>query len=447
MLETYIRVVGVLMSLISLGFIVIWSMQYSCLRKKDHHKVFRLHRLQVVYLMLAYMLLFTILMNTYGFSKGILMLFVGEIALLFLTDWIIEHLFTTSLLPLWSISQYLLIISFVVLARLNLDLGIKQFYMVSGAYLLAFITAFIYHKLDFVKYLGIPGIIVAVGLLLMTNTTINGANNWLVIGGFSFQPSEFVKILYILFLASMFVLFPKNKQRTILIAGIFVMALTFIQVFQKDLGSALIYYVIFILMCYVYTTNRIYIIGGGVVTLVAGYLAWLEFSHVRVRIEAWLNPWADIDYKGYQIAQSLFAIGNGGLTGAGLTLGTPNKVPVVTTDFIYSAIVEELGLIVGMAVIVAVAFIFLFAIQMIEKTHSDFDFLLGSGLVMVYGFQSFLIIGGVTRTVPLTGVTLPFVSYGGSSIFTTFILLGLLQGIKLSIKKHKVRHKNSERVS
>ncbi len=194
-------------------------------------------------------------------------------------------------------------------------------------------------------------------------------------------------------------------------------------------------------MCYVYTTNRMFIIGGGVTTLVAGYFAWMQFSHVKVRIDSWLDPWADIDNKGYQITQSLFAIGNGGITGSGLTLGEPNKIPVVTTDFVYSAIFEEMGMIVALAVIVIIVMFFMFGIQMIEVTHSDFDFLLGSGLLTVYAFQSFLIIGGVTRAVPLTGVTLPFVSYGGSSLFTTFILLGLLQGIKMSIKKHKRAYK------
>lgn len=441
MLNGYIQIVSVFLALMSLMFVVTLVIQYRQLNLKNMDVVYKYFRIQNILIVVMYAASFMVFVNSYAFQRKILLLFIGELALLFITNWLIEQFFMKSLLPMWTVSQYLLVISFIIMARLDIDLGIKQLYLAAGAYGIAFIVAYVYHRLGFIKYIGLPAIAVAVALLLMTNSTINGANNWMIIGDFSFQPSEIVKVLYIFFLASCFALFSKDKFRTIVVAGMFAVTLIFIQVFQNDLGSALIYYVVFILMCYVYTTNRMYIIGGGVVTLVAGYFAWLEFSHVKVRIEAWLNPWADIDNKGYQIAQSLFAIGNGGLTGSGLTLGEPNKIPVVTTDFIYSAILEEMGLIVGICIIVIIVMFFLFGIQMIEKTRSEFDFLLGSGLLIVYAFQSFLIIGGVTRAVPLTGVTLPFVSYGGTSLITTFILMGLLQGIKLSVKKHKVAHK------
>jgi len=441
MLDGYIRIVSVLLALLSLVFISTLLIQYRQLYRKNMEGVDRNYHLQTMIIMAMHLLSFVVLLNVYDFRKEIILLVIGEIGLLFVTNWLIQQFFMKSLLPMWTVSQYLLVISFVILTRLDLELGIKQFYLASAAYVLAFMVAGVYYRLNFIKYLGFPAIIVAIALLLMTNSTINGANNWLLIGQFSFQPSEIVKILYIVFLASIFSLFSQHKFKAIIVAGIFTMTLTFIQVFQNDLGSALIYYVVYILMAYIYTSNRLYIIGGGLVTLAAGYLAILEFSHVRVRIDAWLNPWADIDHKGYQIAQSLFAIGNGGITGTGISLGQPNKIPVVPTDFIYSAILEEMGLIVGLCIIVAIVLFFIFGIQMIEKTRSEFDFLLASGLLIVYGFQSFLIIGGVTRAVPLTGVTLPFVSYGGSSLFTTFILLGLLQGIKLSIKKHQRAYK------
>lgn len=446
MLIGYIRLVSVLLSLISLVFVVTLVIQYRYTSLKNTQGVVKYFRLQTLLIMCMHSLAFIVLLNTYAFRREIMLLFVGEIALLFLSNLLIEHLFTKSLMPLWSISQYLLVISFVIMARLDIDLGMKQYYLAAAGYLLAFLVAYIYHKLNFIKYLGFPAIVVAIAILVMTNSTINGATNWLQIGDFVFQPSEPAKLLYILFLASTFVLLPNTKNRTIIITGLMTVTLIFIQVFQTDLGSALIYYVVFILMCYVYTTNRLFIIGGGLVTCIAGYFAWLRFSHVQVRIDAWLNPWADIDNRGYQIAQSLFAIGNGGITGAGLTLGEPNKIPVVTTDFVYSAIFEEMGMMVALAIIVVIVMFFLFGLQMIEVTRSDFDFLLASGLLIVYGFQSFLIIGGVTRAVPLTGVTLPFVSYGGSSLLTTFILLGLLQGIKMSIKKHKTAYKRTQQV-
>lgn len=276
----------------------------------------------------------------------------------------------------------------------------------------------------------------------MTNATIGGgATNWLQIGTFSFQPSEIVKVLYIVFLASMFSTYKKYEKNILIISGLATCGLVFIQVFQNDLGSALIYYVVFILMCYVYTTNRFYIIAGFLLTISGGLLAYMKFPHVQVRVEAWLNPWLDIDNKGYQIAQSLFAIGNGGLFGSGLTLGQPEKIPVVTTDFIYSAIFEEMGMLVGIGLIVIILMFLLFGLYRIEKSKLDFDFLLGSGILLVLAFQSFLIIGGVTKLVPLTGVTLPFVSYGGSSLITSFIMLGIIQGIVLNTSKKRRKKK------
>ncbi len=250
MLTGYIRLVSVLLSVISLIFVGTLIMQYRDTANKNDHGVSKYYRIQTLLIMIMHGLSFVVLINTYDFRREILLLFVGEIALLFLSNLIIEHLFDRSLMPLWSISQYLLVISFVIMARLDIELGMKQFYLASAGYLLAFLVAFIYHKLNFIKYLGFPAILIAMGVLVMTNSTINGATNWLQIGNFTFQPSEPAKLLYILFLASTFVLIPNIKNRTIVITGLFTVALIFIQVFQKDLGSALIYYVVFILMCY-----------------------------------------------------------------------------------------------------------------------------------------------------------------------------------------------------
>lgn len=433
MLDGYIRIAGIIIGLISVVYVVMLILQLRITGKKDREGIYRYFRIQTVMILSIHLLASIILLNYYHFSQEILLLFIGQLMLLFVVNFVIEHFFLHSQLPLWSISQYLLVISFIIISRLDLDLGIKHFYMASAAYLVVFLMAYLYRHFNFFKYLGILAVGLAIALLLMANTSVGGANNWLTIGNFVFQPSEPVKILYILFLASTFTLLTNDRFKGVIASGIFAVTLAFIQVFQNDLGSALIYYVVFILMCYVYTTNRLYIIAGGAVTFVAGYFAWLQLSHVQVRLIAWLNPWSElyIDNQGYQITQSLFAIGNGGITGAGLTLGNPEKIPVVTTDFIYSAIYEELGMLVGIAIILVIVMFCLFTIQMLNKAKEDFDFLFGSGLMIVYAFQSFLIIGGVTRAVPLTGVTLPFVSYGGSSLITTFVLLGMLEGIAL----------------
>jgi len=449
MLDGYIKIAGILIGLISVVYVVMLILQLRITGKKDREGVYRYFRIQSVMILTIHLLASIILLNYYHFSREILLLFIGQILLLYLVNFVVEHFFLQSQLPLWSISQYLLVISLIIISRLDLDLGLKHFYMATGAYLFVFLLAYLYRYLRFFKYLGIPAVGLAIALLLVANTSVGGANNWLTIGNFVFQPSEPVKILYILFLASTFTLLSKERLKGVLASGIFAVTLAFIQVFQNDLGSALIYYVVFILMCYVFTTNRLYIIAGGAVAIVSGYFAWLQLSHVQVRLIAWLNPWSEryIDNQGYQITQSLFAIGNGGITGAGLTLGSPEKIPVVTTDFIYSAIYEEMGMLVGIAIILVIVLFCLFTIQMLNKAKEEFDFLFGSGLIIVYAFQSFLIIGGVTRAVPLTGVTLPFVSYGGSSLITTFVLLGMLEGIALknSMSIDKVRDSKKTR--
>lgn len=445
MFEGYVRVVGIVNAVIMIVFVISLIIQYYSVRNRNQERVFGMFRIQTVLIMIFHLLSFIVLMNRFGFSKEIMLIYLGNLAILIISGTVIDHFFSRSLLPLWSISQFLMVTGFIILARLDQNLGFKQMYIAAGAWLVTFLVAWLYTKIPFIHYLGFPAILIAYVLLLMTNDTIGGATNWLRIGDFSFQPSEIVKILYIFFLATALVQFRDHEKNALIGVGLITSGLIFIQVFMNDLGSALIFYVVFILMCYVYTTNRYYIIGGGLATLAGGLLAYYKFAHVKVRVEAWIDPWADIDNKGYQIAQSLFALGNGGLFGCGLTLGMPDRIPVVTTDFIYSAIFEEFGMIIGIGIIVIILMFLLFGIIMLERSHTDFDFLLGSGIIMVLAFQSFLIIGGVTKFVPLTGVTLPFVSYGGSSLVTSFIMLGVLQGIMLNVDNGKRGRKDGEK--
>lgn len=447
MYANYISLIRIVIVFITIIYVTTLILQYRMIKQSSKQRVNDYHRIQIVLIIVLHFVLFTVLLNYHSFSRTIILLYLGEVLLLLVTNAIIDKFFSETVLPLWSISQFLLVIGFAVLSRLNISQGFKQFYLAIIAYSITFIVCYLYSKIKIFNYLGLPAIVLAYILLLLTNTKINGATNWLSFGDFTFQPSEIVKILYILFLATLLTQFPKHEKGALLISGILTAGLMFIQVFRYDLGSALIFYVVFILMSYVYTTKRRYIIAGTLVTLLGGFFAYKLFSHVRVRVDVWVNPWLDIDQKGYQIAQSLFAIGNGGLFGSGLTLGKPNKIPVVTTDFIYSAIVEELGMIIAIAVIFMIVMFFLFGIQMIEKTKYDFDFLIGSGLLIIIAFQSFLIIGGVTKAVPLTGVTLPFVSYGGSSLVTTFIMLAILQGIKLNINNSKNKQVKSNKIT
>ncbi|VDN46042.1 conserved membrane protein of unknown function [Petrocella atlantisensis] len=445
MFEFYVGLAALCLSLLTMGYISILAIQFTLIKQKNTERAYDYHRLQTVIILFFHLVAYTVLLYHYEFEYKVIMIYLGQIGLILLSGHIVNLYMSKTILPLWSIGQFLLVISFILLGRLSINLGLKQFYLSCLAYVVVFAVVFLYSRMNFIKFLGVPSIILAVVLLVMTNETINGATNWMRIGSFTFQPSEVVKILYIVFLASTLTQFYEHEKLSLFVTGTITMGMVIIQVYQRDLGSALIFYSVFILMSYVYTRNRMYIIGGTIMTMVGGFFAYRFFWHVRVRIDTWIDPFSDIDNTGYQITQSLFAIGNGGLFGRGLTLGLPNKIPVVTTDFIYSAIVEELGLVVGLGIIIMIVYFFLFGIQMVEKTKNDFNFLMGSGILIIIAIQSFLIIGGVTKAIPLTGVTLPFVSYGGSSLVSTFIMLGILQGIKMNedrqYKKEMLRKK------
>jgi cell division protein FtsW len=197
-------------------------------------------------------------------------------------------------------------------------------------------------------------------------------------------------------------------------------------VIQKDIGAGLLFFGLFLTMLYVATARAIYVaIGSGLFLAGAAFTASV-FSHVADRIDIWLHPWSDPAGKSYQLVQSLYALGSGGVWGAGLGRGYPGLIPVVTTDFIFSAFGEEIGLI-GLIGLIAIYLVFVGrGLNISVKTNDDFGKLLAIGLTSVFAIQTFVIIGGVTRLVPLTGITLPFLSYGGSSIIANFILAALL---------------------
>jgi len=164
-------------------------------------------------------------------------------------------------------------------------------------------------------------------------------------------------------------------------------------------------------------------------TIPVGFFGYYFVYHIRVRIDTWLNPWKDIAGKGYQITQSLFAIYSGGYFGTGLGLGRPDMVPAVNTDFIFSAICEEMGILTGVAVILLYMLLTYRGLKIVMKVKSKFNQVLGLGITTMLGLQTFIIIGGVIKLIPLTGITLPYISYGGSSLISSFIILGILQAI------------------
>lgn len=198
---------------------------------------------------------------------------------------------------------------------------------------------------------------------------------------------------------------------------------------QRDLGAALLFFGTFLAMVYMATGRKGYVVLGMFMFLLAAVGAYLLFGHVQTRVQIWLDPWPLAEGKGYQVIQSIFALTSGGLTGTGLGLGYPRFVPEVHTDFIFSALVEEMGLAGGIGVILIYIFFIYrgFRIALLAKT--GFGALLAGGLTALMAIQTLTILGGVTKFIPLTGITLPFVSYGGSSMVANFVLLGLLLNV------------------
>jgi peptidoglycan glycosyltransferase len=269
---------------------------------------------------------------------------------------------------------------------------------------------------------------------------INGARIWSKIGPLSFQPGEFAKVVLAVFFASYLVekrellgiarwprfrpLLPdlKHLGPVLLAWGFSIVIMTM----EKDLGSSLLFFALFMLMVWVATGRAAYVLVGGLLFAAAAYFTYKTFGHVQERVDIWLDPWKDYSGSGFQVAQSWFAMAWGGVAGTGLGLGNPNQIPVVTTDFVFAAIAEEMGLLGASAVIFCFILLVGCGLRIAVRAEPPFEKLLAAGLTILLGVQSFIIMAGVTRLLPLTGVTLPFVSYGGSSLVANYVLLALL---------------------
>ena len=326
----------------------------------------------------------------------------------------------------------LLSVGFVILSRLSYERAVKQFIIVSFSVAVAIIIPFFIHKFKFLKkltwiYAGVG--IAALSVVLILGSTTYGSKISYSIAGITFQPSEIVKIIFVFFVAAALhhsVSFT-HVLLTAVVAGIHVLVL----VLSRDLGRALIFFVVYVLMVFVATKNPLYLLAGAGGGCGAALFAYEFFSHVQVRVLAWQDPWSSIDSAGYQITQSLFAISSGGLFGLGLFQGTPDSIPFVEADFIFSAIAEELGIIFAMCVILICLSSFLMILGIASTIQYRFYQLIGFGLAVTYIFQVFLTIGGGSKFIPLTGVTLPLVSYGGTSVLTSLVLFSIVEGLCL----------------
>lgn len=326
----------------------------------------------------------------------------------------------------------LLVVGFIILTRISFDKAVKQYIIaVASAVITAFIPIIIrktsgLRKMTYV-YAGVG--IVALLLVAIMGSTSYGAKISISIAGISIQPSEFVKILFVFFVAGM--LYENTEFKQVCIATALAALHVLILVASRDLGGALIFFVTYLIMLYVATRKLFYLAGGILSGCIASVVAYGLFSHVRVRVLAWQDPLSVIDNEGYQICQSLFAIGTGGWFGMGLYEGAPSKIPVVEQDFIFSAIAEEMGGIFAICLLMVCVCCFLLFLNIAMQMKDQFYKLVALGLGTVYGFQVFLTVGGVTKFIPSTGVTLPLVSYGGSSLLSTMIIFAVIQGLYL----------------
>lgn len=343
----------------------------------------------------------------------------------------------------------LLGVGFLILSRLSFDRAMRQFVIVLFSMILAMLVPYCLEKIKFLKGLrwtyALAGTAALSGVLILGQVT-HGSLLSFTIAGITFQPSEFVKIIFVFFLAASLMEDTSflNLSLTTVIAAVHVMVL----VASKDLGSALIFFVVFVFMVFVATRNYLYLLLGAGGGALASVIAWRVFRHVQVRVQAWLDPWTYIDSQGYQVTQSLFAIGSGSWFGMGLYSGTPDSIPYVEKDSVFSAVCEEMGVVFGLFLILICLSCFVMIMNISIRLRDRFFQLAAYGLGIVYIFQVFLTIGGGIKFIPLTGVTLPLVSYGGSSVLTTLILFYLVQGfyiLRQQEEEKRVLRKRSQK--
>ena len=349
------------------------------------------------------------------------------------------------LLPLGGL---LCAIGLTEIYRIEPDLAFRQgLWVVVGVAVFAALVLFVrdYRALDNVKYvLGLSAIaLLVLPALPGIGRTINGATLWVDLGPLVFQPGELAKVLIVVFLAGYLrdnremlsfgvgsgrLPSPKHLGPLLLIWGGAMLVL-----FQtRDLGGALLYFAIFLVMLYTATARWSFVAVGLGLVLLGAFALYQVIPHVQDRVEGWLDPWSDPQGETYQLVQSIYAISGGGVFGSGLGRGIlvspegESYIPFLETDFIFSAVAQELGL-AGAAAVVLLYLLFAFRGFRISMLADDgFSKLLAAGLTAAVAIQAFIIIGGVTGLIPLTGITLPFVSYGGSSIVANFVVLALL---------------------
>ena len=387
-------------------------------------------RLLVIFQILTISLIF--LYSWDSLNKNVYMLSAGLVLLTFFSNIIVSKI-SSGDHYLFLIVSMLMSIGVIMIYRISPELGLKQLLWLTIGIGIFFVSYFAIKWLsvwDKMLYLYILINYLFFAITFILGTRKHGAINWIEFKGISIQPGEFAKIVLVFIIAAYFA--NENYAKKIKHADKILMLIiySFIGLFfiQRDLGTALVFFGIFTGLQFIYSKERYLIWVNIMGAVVGGIVGYFSFDHVKVRILTWINPWPYIDNKGYQITQSLFAISTGDYFGTGLGRGNPSFIPLSYNDFIFSAITEEMGVFTGIGIIMLFMLLTYRGFKIALKQRQMFYRILAIGISLMFGIQAFTIIAGVLKLIPLTGLTLPFVSYGGSSVITSFAALGILQG-------------------
>ncbi len=329
----------------------------------------------------------------------------------------------------------LMSVGLIMLTRIDTLYGEKQMLWFIVSVAVFFLSYFMYRIIGkkeklFILYAGAS--IALFSATLLFGRTIHGAKNWIYIGKQGFQPSELIRLLYVFALACLFGSdkFKNEKKKNIVTAAYVYVNLGFL-VLQREWGIAVLFFLIYMAMYFVFGKKMSLLFVNLISASAGGFGGYKILYHIQTRVQMWLDPFSDPTGRGYQIVQSLIAMASGGFIGSGLANGSPNYVPFVESDFIFSAVCEEFGILGGIGVILLFFIMVYRGFKIALAAGRGFDKMVAFGLSAMFGFQTFIILGGVIKLIPLTGITLPFISYGGSSLVTSFMALGVLQAISV----------------
>lgn len=396
------------------------------------------------------------LLHGYGFlvlflqngKLSFLTLYCFQLAFFILADILQWRIYTKGLPHLYQNMMLLLAVGLVFLARLSFESAVKQFIMAVLAYCLcSFFPQVLKHipKLpQFGLFYTLTGLVLLT-VVLAAGSKVFGAKNWLTIKSITFQPSEFVKLTFILSMAALLLRETKNKYRNLCLVSAVAALHVGLLALSNDFGGVLIFFLVYLLMLFVVSADvllpTVAILSGSLAAL----LAYRYSGHIAERVMAWQNPFSCIEKEGYQVAQSLFAIGSGGWLGTGFYEGMPLSVPVVKSDFIFSAVSEELGAVFAALLLCVYIHCMICMLLLALEKKQSFFFAVTTGAIVLIGVQVFLNVGGVIRMIPSTGVTLPFISYGGSSLVSSVFLFRGMQAIYNSEGQKRKKEETGQR--